>query len=230
MGLPAIPEAAETMAVARDLILIEQTGVRAHFCRLSSERAVRLLARARYDGLPVTADVASHHLYLTEHDIWQFDSLCHVQPPLRSDRDRDGLRIGLQEQCIDAVCSDHQPHEPDAKQVPFPDTAPGISALETLLPLTLRLVDEGVLELMTALQRLTQGPADILGIPAGRIAVDGPADICIFNPDMEWIVSEDSLISRGLNTPFLHWHMKGRVMHTLLAGRPVYEYQETTHA
>jgi dihydroorotase len=230
LGLPGIPEAAETMAVARDLILVEQTGVRAHFCRLSTERAVRLIARARFDGLPVTADVASHHLYLTEHDIWQFDSLCHVLPPLRSDRDRDGLRMGLQEECIGAICSDHQPHEPDAKQVPFPETEPGISALETLLPLTLRLVDDGVLTLMSALHRLTQGPGDIIGHGAGRLALDGPADICIFNRDREWVVLEDTLLSRGHNTPFMGWHMKGKVMHTLLAGRPVYAHQESNDA
>jgi dihydroorotase len=191
---------------------------------------VRLIARARFDGLPVTADVASHHLYLTEHDIWQFDSLCHVLPPLRSDRDRDGLRMGLQEECINAISSDHQPHEPDAKQIPFPETEPGISALETLLPLTLRLVDDGVLSLMSALHRLTQGPGDIIGNGSGRLAVDELADICIFDRDKEWVVSEDTLQSRGHNTPFMGWHMKGKVMHTLLAGRPVYEYLESEHA
>jgi len=138
LGLPGIPEAAETIAVARDLQLIEQTGVHAHFCGLSSVRAVKMIARARFDGLPVTVDVSAHQLFLTEMDIGYFDSQCHVRPPLRTQRDRDGLRQALADGTISAVCSDHQPHDVDAKLAPFPASEPGISGLETLLPLTLR--------------------------------------------------------------------------------------------
>lgn len=222
LGLPGIPESAETVAVARELMLIEQTGVRAHFCQLSSARAVQMIARARYDGLLVTADVTAHHLHLTEMDVGYFNSQCHVRPPLRTQRDRDGLRAGLAEGTLGALCSDHQPHEPDAKLVPFTESAPGISGLETLLPLGLRLVDEGVLPLPTLVERLTLGPARILGIEAGSLAVGARADVCILDPEQRWTVEAAGLLSQGHNSPCLGWDMKGRVTHTLLDGRPVH--------
>jgi dihydroorotase len=223
LGLPGISEAAETIAVARDLLLIEQTGVRAHFCQLSSARAVKMVARARHDGLPVTADVAIHHLYLTEMDIGFFDSQCHVRPPLRTQRDRDGLREGLRQGAIAAICSDHQPHSADAKLAPFPSTRPGISGLETLLPLTLRLADEGVLTLTDAIARVTQIPAEILGIDGGRLNMGARADVCIFDPEQYWELTSDAMQSHGRNTPFLGWELKGRVTHTLLAGHLTFE-------
>lgn len=224
LGLPGIPESAETVALARDLVLIEQTGVRAHFCRLSSARAVRMIARAQHDGLNVTADASAHHLYLTEMDIGHFNSQCHVLPPLRTLRDRDGLRQGLGDGTLAAICSDHQPHESDAKLAPFTETEPGISALETLLPLTLRLADENVLSLSEALAHLTCNPARILGLDAGTLGPGQAADICIFDPECYWTLGADTLVSRGHNTPFLGWEFKGRVTHTLLAGKVVYEF------
>jgi len=224
LGLPAIPECAEVIAVARDLMLIEQTGVTAHFSQLSSTRAVELIADARAKGLPVTADVSAHQLYLTDIDVDGFNSLCHVRPPLRSQRDRDALRHAVADGVISAICSDHQPHDRDAKLAPFATTEPGISALETLLPLTLRLVEEGVMGLSDAISRLTSEPARILGIPAGQLANGAVADMCIVDPDVHWEVSEETLLSAGKNTPFLGWEMKGRVSHTLLAGTLVYPF------
>lgn len=223
LGLPGIPECAEIIALSRDLIMIEQTGVRAHFGQLSTARAVEMIAEARARGLTVSADVSAHQLYLTEMDIGDFNSLCHVRPPLRSQRDRDGLRQGLADGVISAVCSDHQPHDRDAKLAPFAVTEPGISALETLLPLTLRLVDEGLTSLSEAISRLTLEPARILGIEAGRLAPGAVADICIFDPEQYWSVSEETLLSAGKNTPFLGWEMKGKVTRTLLGGRTVYQ-------
>ena len=223
LGLPGIPAAAETVAVAASLALIEETGVRAHFALLSTARAAQMIARARHDGLPVSAAVSAHHLHLTELDLLDFDSQCHVSPPLRTQRDRDGLRHWLAQGAIAAVCSDHQPHEADAKLAPFSATAPGISGLETLLPLTLRLVDEGVLTLPEAIARLTCAPAHILGLAAGSLAPGAVADVCIFDAGTYWTLSSDSLVSQGHNTPFLNWEMKGRVRYTLLAGRVVHE-------
>lgn len=223
LGLPGIPESAETAALARDLVLIEQTGARAHFCRLSSARAVRMVARAQHDGLSVTADVSAHQLYLTEMDIGLFNSQCHVLPPLRTLRDRDGLRHGLTDGTLGAICSDHQPHEPDAKLAPFTETEPGISALETLLPLSLRLADENVLSLAEAVAHITCRPAQILRIEAGTLEIGKAADICIFDPERYWTLSTDTLVSRGHNTPFLNWEFKGKVTHTLLAGNLVHE-------
>ncbi len=223
LGLPGIPEAAETAALAAALALIEQTGVRAHFCRLSAARSVRMVARARHDGVPVSADVCAHQLFLTETDVAEFNGLYHVRPPLRTQRDRDGLRAGLAQGVLDAVCSDHQPHEADAKLAPFPATEPGISGLETLLPLMLRLVEEGTLDLPTAIARITVDPARILGIPHGTLAPGAAADVCIFDPRRPWRLDADTLHSRGRNTPFLGWEFTGRVTHTLVGGRIVFE-------
>ena len=222
LGLPGIPEAAETAAVARDLTLIEQTGIRAHFCHLTTARAVHMVARAQFDGLPVTADAAIPYLYLTEIDISDFDSRCHVIPPLRTMEDRQHLRGALQSGTLSAICSDHQPHEPDAKLRSFPSTEPGISGLDTLLPLGLRLVDEQVIELGDLIHRLTAGPASILGLPYGTLSVGATADVCVFNPDLIWQLDRDTIKSNGHNTPFMGWEMKGRATHTLLAGKLVH--------
>ncbi len=224
LGLPGIPEAAETVAVARDLALIEQTGVRAHFCQLSSTRAVAMIAAARKQGLRVSADVTAHHLHLSEHDIGFFNTQCHVLPPLRNIRDRDGLRQALKDGALSAICSDHQPHEPDAKLAPFNSSEAGISGLETLLPLTLKLVDEKFLSLNEAIALLTHKPADILGIDAGDLSVGATADICIFDPGIHWVLEPDKLISSGHNTPFAGWEFRGRVTHTLIGGETVFAY------
>lgn len=222
LGLPGIPEAAETVAVARDLALVEQTGVRAHFCRLSTARAVRMIARARFDGLPVTADVAAHQLHLIDVDTGDFNGHCHVLPPLRTQRDQAGLLRGVAEGTIDAITSDHQPHEADAKLRPFSETEPGISALETLLPLTLRLVEDNKLALTQAIALLTCKPAAILGLDAGSLGPGDRADVCIFDPNVFWEVKENTIMSRGRNTPFLGWELKGRVSYTLLHGQLVF--------
>lgn len=225
MGLPAIPAAAETAAVARDLALIEQTGVRAHFCRLTTARAVQMVARAQYDGLPITADVAIPYLFLTENDIVDFDGQCHVAPPFRTQLDCEALRAGVARGTLSAVCSDHQPHEPDAKLAPFPDTEPGISGIDTLLSLTLRLVDNKVLTLSEAIERLTSGPARILGIAGsgtGSLSIGAPADVIVVDPERSWRVDAGMFLSAGHNTPFTGWQLSGRVTHTLLCGRKVY--------
>jgi dihydroorotase len=222
LGLPGIPEAAETAAVARDLALIEQTGVRAHFCRLTTGRAVQMVARAQFDGAAVTADVATPYLYLSEVDISDFDSQCHLLPPLRTVEDRQRLRDALQQGTLSALCSDHQPHEADAKLRPFPATEPGISGLDSLLPLSLQLVDEQAINMQDLIHRLTAGPAKILGLPYGTMTIGATADICIFHPGMVWQLDSSTIQSRGHNTPFMGREFKGRVTHTLLAGNLVY--------
>jgi len=224
LGLAGIPDIAETIAVGRDLALIEHTGVKAHFCQLSTARGVRMVARAQHEGLPVTADVTAHHLHLTEMDIGEFDGFCHVQPPFRTSRDRDGLRQGLLENVISAICSDHQPHEFDAKLGPFVSTEPGISALETLLPLSLRLVQDRLLSLSEVIARLTVYPAKILGLNLGSLTPGMTADICIYDPNEWWTITEDNIISQGKNSPCIGWELQGRVHHTLLNGQLVYSH------
>ncbi|WP_296808218.1 dihydroorotase [Thiocapsa sp.] len=223
LGLPGIPEAAETVAVARDLALAGQTGARIHFRGLSTARATVMLAAARGRGVQASGDVAIHQLFLTEDDLDGFDANCHLVPPLRTLADRDALRHALAAGEIGAICSDHQPHDADAKLLPFPETAPGISGLETLLPLALRLVSEGVLDLPGVIARLTLGPAEILGLDLGHLSPGAAADVCIFDPNDCWIPTPETLLSHGENSPFLHTQMHGRVMATVLDGRIVFD-------
>lgn len=223
LGLPGIPEAAETLAVARDLALAEQTGARIHLRGLSTARALEMLAEARARGVQASADVAIHQLLLTEEDIAGLDPNCHVIPPLRTRSDRDALRLALANGDLVALCSDHQPHDADAKLAPFPETAPGISGLETLLPLGLRLVEEKVMDVMTLITRLTLGPAEVLGRRLGRLAVGERADVCVFDPRRTWTVSPETLLSHGENSPFMGLELRGQVIWTLLDGRIVFE-------
>jgi dihydroorotase len=222
MGLPGIPEAAETVGVARDLALIEQTGVQAHFCRLSTRRAVEMIADAQARGLDVTADVCAHQLFLSETDLQGFSSMCHVDPPLRSETDRSALRAAVRSGVIGAICSDHRPHEPDAKTNPFPATEPGISALETLLPLVLKLVESGEIPLLDAIHRLTAGPAEILGVDDGGLRPGSTADLCLVNPGLGWQLQPGKLRSAGQNTPFAGWEFSGRAVMTVTGGRIVH--------
>jgi len=222
LGLNGIPAAAETIEVSRCLLLIEETGVRAHFGQLSCAGSVRLIEQARAQGLPVTADVSIHQLHITDEQVDGFDSLFHVNPPFRSAQDRDGLRKGLASGSISAICSDHQPQDEIAKQAPFAATEIGISSLETLLPLGLLIVDQGWLELNQLIECLTIAPARILGIEAGSLAVGSTADLCLFNPEQRWTPSSDTLRSKGKNTPFKNVELKGRVTLTILGGIPVY--------
>ncbi len=222
LGLAAIPATAETVGVARDLALIEQTRARAHFGHLSCGRAVAMVAEAQRNGLPVTAGVTAHHLHLCEEDVGEFDSRCHVIPPLRSRADRRALREAVQSGVLSAVCSDHQPHGADAKLVPFGESEPGISGLETLLPLVLRLAGEGVADLPAALALVTSGPAKILGLNAGALAPGAPADVCIFDAQKEWTLDAAKMHSRGRNTPFDGQPMRGKVALTLVGGKVAY--------
>ena len=222
LGLNGIPEIAETIAVSRDLALAGLTGARVHFCRLSTAAAVKKLARASFDGLPVSGDVAAHQLHLVDIDVSGFDSNYHVIPPLRSQRDKEGLRSGLVDNVLSGICSDHQPHDIDAKVGPLGETSAGISGLETLLPLTLKLVEEKELSLSQALGFITYKPAKVLGLNVGGLAVGDSADVCVFDPDECWVLNEQNMLSRGKNSPFMNRELVGKVSHTLLEGRVVF--------
>lgn len=223
LGLPGIPSAAETVAVARDLALAEHTKATIHFRTLSTTGAARMLKDAKQAKLNVSADVAIHQLHLTEMDVDGFDSLCHVSPPLRTLADRDELRSAVAKGIIQVICSDHQPHEKDAKLAPFSETEPGISGLETLLPLTMKLVDENVLDLKTAIACLTCGPAQVLGLPYGRLDLNHVADVCIYDPEIIWQLKRENMLSQGHNTPFADWEFSGAVTHTIHKGALVYQ-------
>lgn len=214
-GLPSIPEAAETVALEQCLELAQLTDCRVHFGQLSTKRAVIKLQQAKKYGLNVTADVAIHQLHLTENEMIPFDSNYHVLPPFRSNEDRDFLRAGILNGTIDAICSDHHPHSLDAKLAAFPETCAGISSMESLLPLLLKLVDEGAIDLATGLALLSAKPAQVLGLKTGVLALEMPADICIFDPNLHWEVNAENWKSTGINTPFWKQTLKGRVTHTI---------------
>lgn len=221
LGLIPIPYAAETVPIAQVLELIRDTDIRVHFGRLSCARSIELISDAKKAGLKVTADVAAHQLHLTDMDISSFNSQYHVLPPLRSQRDMEALRLGVAEGTISSICSDHQPHEIDAKLAPFPATEPGISAVETLLPLTLKLVENGI-PLSTAIASITCNPAKILGLNAGHLAIGQIASLCLIDPDKEWVFTKADMLSHGKNTPFSGWNFTGKVVRTIIEGNTVY--------
>ena len=221
-GLPGQPAATETAELSRILALVEETGARVHFARISTGRGAELVAEARLRKLPVTADVAIHQLYFTDLDTVEYDTAAHVRPPFRTQTDRDALRRAVADGVISAVCSDHQPHDPDAKACPFADSEPGISGVETLLALTLRLVDDGLLPLTEAIRRLTHGPAGCLGLEAGTLAPGAPADLTVADPQAVWRVTAEEMLSRGRNTPFLGWELTGRAVTTVVGGQVVH--------
>ena len=223
LGLAPIPVAAETVALSTILLLARETGARVHLCRLSSAEGVEMVRQAKSSGINVTCDVSANHVHLSEIDIGYFDSNCHLVPPLRSQRDRDGLRRGIEDGTIDAICSDHTPVDDDAKQLPFAESEAGATGLELLLALTLKWAEESGVPLQAALARVTSEPARIVGIDTGRIATGDNADLCIFDPARSWKVEPAKLKSQGRNTPFSGYELKGRVRYTLVGGHIVFE-------
>lgn len=223
LGLPGVPVSAETAPLAQLIAMISETGARVHIPQLSSAAALKLIERAKADGLPITAGVSANHLWLTEMDTDALDPNAHVIPPLRTIRDRDALRRGLAEGLIDTVVSDHQPHDPDAKLAPFPETEPGISGLETLLPLVLKLVEEDVIDFSRAIDALATRPAALFGLSdSGSIAVGQRADLTLIDPDTMWSLDSTGLASAGENTPFVGWDFAHRVETTWVSGRRVF--------
>jgi dihydroorotase len=223
LGLPAIPAFAETIALDTIFELVRATGVRVHLARLSTHDGVARVRAAKKAGLPVTCDVAIHHVHLCDVDIGWFNAHCHLIPPLRGTRDRAALRAGLVDGTVDLICSDHTPVDDDAKQLPFAEAEPGATALELLLPLTLKWAREEKLPLSAALDRITAAPARVLGLDAGHLAPGADADVCVFDPELHWVVEPSALRSQGKNTPFLGLELSGKVRYTLVGGQVVHE-------
>ncbi len=223
LGLPGIPPFAETIAVATVLQLVRATGTRVHLCRLSTAAGVEMVRAAKKEGLPVTADVGAHHVHLSEMDLGYFDAQCRLEPPLRSQRDRDALAAGLADGAIDCMVSDHAPVDEDEKQLPFAEAAPGATGLELLLPLALKWGEARSLPLAKTLARVTSEPARVLGVRAGCIEAGAPADLVVFDPREPFPVTRAALRSQGKNSPFLGYELAGRVRATLVAGSVVHE-------
>ncbi|OIQ99795.1 dihydroorotase [mine drainage metagenome] len=221
-GLPAIPVVAETIALSTMLQLARETGVKLHVCRISSAEGVEMVRIAKSQGLAVTCDVSMNHVHLTEMDIGFFDANCHLIPPLRSLRDKAGLRQGLLDGTIDAICSNHSPVDEDAKLLPFAEAEAGATGMELLLPLVLKWAGEEKIPLLDALARVTINPAQLLGVKMGHLSVGAHADVCVFDPAAAWKVEPSALKSQGKNTPFNGYTMQGRVRHSIVEGHLAY--------
>ncbi|QIO08494.1 dihydroorotase [Acinetobacter lanii] len=213
-GLPMIPALAETIAIAKYLLMIEATGVKAHFGLLSCGASVELIKIAKDKGLKVTCDVAMHQLHLTEQLIDGFNSLAHVRPPLRSDNDKQLLRQGLKDGVIDAICTHHEPLSSSAKLAPFAETLPGMTAFDTYIPLGVQLIQEGLFEPLAWVEKVTLAAAKVANMverwqdEAGWVLLD---------PELEWTLSKDAILSQGKNTPLLGQRLKGKVIQVFTA-------------
>ncbi|HEX9410353.1 MAG TPA: dihydroorotase [Actinomycetota bacterium] len=222
LGLTGVPAEAESVVVARDLALARLTGGRLHVTHMSAGESVRLLADARRRGLRVTADATPHHLTLLDEDLIGYDTSLKVNPPLRGSEDRDALRAGLAEGTLDAVATDHAPHAPEEKEQEFDRAPPGTIGLETALAVVLtELVEPGLIDLLTAIERLSSAPARILGLEehGGPIAPGRPANLVVFDPASRWTVGESPFHSMARNSAFAGRKVRGRVVHTMLRGQ-----------
>lgn len=222
LGLAGIPTSAETVAIAQILELAEETGAKVHLTGISSARAVAMITRGQATNPRISADVHAHQLHLTELDVGTFDANYHTSPPLRTADDKDALIAGVATGVF-SVSSGHRPHEDEAKQAPFPSTESGISSLETVLPLMLKLLEDGLIDWPQLVSRLAVDPAKVLGLNIGNLSHQSPADICIVDQKATWLVANDNWFSRGNNTPFWGHQMTGQVTHTLVNGRLVFE-------
>ena len=230
MGLSGVPVLAETIAIMTIIELMKVTGARVHLCRLSSAAAVELVRQATADGLPLTCDVSINSLHLTEVDMGYFDSRARLNPPLRQQADRTALRAALADGTIDALVSDHNPIDEDAKVLPFAEAEPGATGVELLLALALKWAQEDGVPLLQALGTVTSRPAAVLGdalgtlsASAGQIVPGGVADLCVWDPAVEWAVEAQELVSQGKHTPFEGVRLQGRVRATVVDGQVAYE-------
>ncbi len=222
LGLQGIPRAAEIIIVERDIRLVEMTGGRIHFAHVSTAEAIEAVARAKARGLNVTCDTAPPYFALNETAVGDYRTFAKLSPPLRAEADRQAVVDGLKNGTIDAIASDHAPHDEDAKRLPFAQAACGGIGLETLLPVSLEFYQNGQMSLTDVLRLLTCGPADVLGLSAGRLEKGLPADLTLFDPDRAWKVVADDLLSKSKNSPFDGRPVQGRVLRTVVDGRAVY--------
>jgi dihydroorotase len=223
LGLSGIPRCAEVMMIERDLHLVAMTGARYHVSHVSTAEAVEAIRAAKARGLKITCDTAPPYFILTEAEVGDYRTFAKLSPPLRTEADRAAIAAAVADGTIDAVASDHAPHDQESKRVPFAHAAFGIVGLETLLPLSLELAHQGRLELIDLIRRLSTAPADILRLPQGRLTVGAPADLMLFDPDVDAIIEVDRFRSKSKNSPFDGRRVKGRVLRTVVDGRTVFE-------
>ncbi|SDG57214.1 dihydroorotase [Roseospirillum parvum] len=223
LGLAGIPAEAEVILVERDLRLAAMTGARLHFAHVSTEAALKVIRQAKAAGLPVTCDTAPPYFALNEGEVSDYRTFAKLSPPLRRESDRQAVIAALADGTIDVIASDHAPQDQDGKRRPFRHAEFGGIGLETLLPVTLQLVRDGHLTLLQGLDLMTRRPAELLGLPGGRLERKGPADLVLFDPEAPWKVTPESLNSKSKNSPFDGRLVQGRVLMTVIDGRRVYQ-------
>lgn len=226
LGLKGIPAAAEEVMVARDIALAELTKGKLHIAHISSKGSLRLIKEAKQRGLDVTCEITPHHFTLTEECLKDYNTNYKMNPPLRTEEDRQALLMGLKDGSIDIIASDHAPHEITSKEVEFDRASFGIIGLETMLPLTLRLVHEGIISLKDAIARLSINPARLLGLNKGSLKVGGDADITIIDMEKEETIDIKKFRSKSKNSPFGGWRLRGGAEKTIAGGRVVFDRAE----
>ncbi len=223
LGLLGVPNAAETVMLARDTRLVGLTGGRYHAASITNAESLEVLCRAKDAGMAVTASASINHLTLNENDIGPYRTFFKVSPPLRAESDRKTLVAGLASGLIDVLMSDHNPQDVETKRLPFAEAAAGAIGLETMLSAGLRLVHAGEIELPALLRAMSTRPAELLGIAGGTLRSGAPADVIVIDIDEPWLVDPNELKSKCKNTPFDEARMTGRVVRTIVSGRTVFE-------
>lgn len=226
-GLPGVHPMAERMGFDRDMALVEMTGVRYHADQVTSARTLPALERARKNGLKVTAGVSIHHLTLNEIDVGDYRTFFKMTPPLRSEEDRLAMVEAVANGVIDVICSMHTPADEESKRLPYEEAASGAVGLETLLPAAMRLYHACHLTLPELWRALALNPADLLGLPQGRLAPGAPADLVLFDPDAPFVLDRFTLRSKSKNTPFDGSRMEGKVLATYVGGTRVFTAGES---
>ena len=222
LGLTGIPAEAEAIMVERDLRLLGLTGGRLHFAHLSTAASIDAVRQAKKRGLAVSCDTAPPYFALNENAVGNYRTFAKLSPPLRAEHDRQAVVAGIKDGTIDAIASDHTPRDEESKRLPFAQAAPGGIGLNTLLAVSLELYHNGHMGLLDVLALVTRSPAALMGLRAGRLEKGAPADLVLFDPDRAWKVDADQLIGKAKNSPFDGRPVQGRVLMTVVDGRPVY--------
>ena len=223
-GLPGISNAVEDVIAARDIVLAKETGARLHLCHCSTEDSVEMIRLAKEEGIPVTGEVCPHHFTLTSDDMVPGDTNFKMNPPLRTPKDRQALVDGLKNDIIDVISTDHAPHSREEKQQSMQKAPFGIVGLETSVALTItELVDKGILTPMQMAEKMSYNPARIIGSDRGTLDIGKPADVTVIDPEREYVIDSMTFLSKGKNTPFNGWKVKGMVKATICDGKVVYQ-------
>lgn len=221
-GLAAAPAFSEAIAIARDIMLAEDTGAAIHFRQVTTAAGFERIRRAKARGLPVTCGITPAHLLLSDIAVSDYRTFARLSPPLRSEDDRQACLAALADGTIDVLCSGHDPRGPEAKRLPFADAEPGMSGAETLLAFGLGFVRDGVIDLPRLFALLSRNPARLLGVDAGHLAAGGPADLVMFDADAPWQVRGSAFVSHAGNTPFEGLPVQGRAVRTFKGGRTIF--------